>query len=490
MSTFKMKLGPALGIIAMLGACGGGDNTSTPVVTSPAGPIAGTPTPSPTSGTCSLRNRQLFVQAQMQEWYLFPETLPASLDPALYATVQDYIDALTATARAQGKDKNFTFITSIAEENAFFANGTTAAFGIRLSYDSPSARVFVVDAYEGAPALAAGIDRGSEILAIGTTAANLRDVSAIFAAEGAAGVSAALGPSDPGITRMLRVRDAAGTVAVKSVTKAEFEIPPVSPRFGVQVIQENGKKVGYVNLRTFIGSADTALRDAFARFRAENVTEVVIDLRYNGGGLVRIAETFGDLLGRNRSASDVFSFTTFRASKSSENSTRNFRAAAQSIAPTKLAFITTRGSASASELILNAMLPYLGGNVGMIGSDTFGKPVGQIGLDKAECDDRLRVVAFKTQNADRQGDYFNGLAEFVKSTCRAPDDITLQLGNPQEGSTRQALDFLNGASCTPIASGISAQSQRGSQPLNGAAEKQLLMPTNPDVYQRELPGSF
>jgi len=332
--------------------------------------------------------------------------------------------------------------------------------------------------------LAAGIDRGTEILAIGTSASDIRTVDAIIAAEGSAGITAALGPSTPGTTRLLRFTTASGTVD-RSVTKTDFSITPVSSRYGAQVLNDGGRKVGYINLRTFISPADPALRDAFAGFRAQGITEVIVDFRYNGGGLVSIAELMGDLLGGNRSTSDQFSRTVFNANLASMNSTRNFRPQAQSISSMKIAFIGTGGSASASELVMNSFIPYLGSNTALVGTNTFGKPVGQIARDRAQCDDRLRVVAFATQNSAGQGDYYDGLASKFSATCQASDDITRQLGDPQEASTRAALDFLAGRSCTRIgaSSGIGTRSLR-------EGGRELLTPEQPDVAQREVPGYF
>lgn len=477
------RFGTVLSLVAMLSACGGGGGGGTPTPP-PGGPIGTLPpmNPPPPSSTCSLRDRQEWAFAQLREWYLFPETLPASLDPSPFGTVQAYIDALTATARAQGRDRFFTYITSIAEENAFFQRGETAGFGIRLTLDSN--RVFVAEAFEGAPALAAGIDRGTEILAIGTSEGDLRTVSEILASQGGAGITSALGPSTAGTTRVLRISNANGTRLV-TITKQEFQIPPVSSRYGVRILEDNGRRIGYVNLRTFISTADPALREAFANFRAQNITEVIVDYRYNGGGLVSTAELMGDLLGRNRTTSDVFSFTVFRPEKSQFNETRFFRPQPESIAPTKIAFIGTGGTASASELVINAFIPYLRSNMALVGSNTFGKPVGQIALDRAACDDRLRPVAFKTDNAARQGDYYSGLAANVEVSCAAPDDLSRQLGDPQEGSTRQALDFLAGRSCTRISAGTSAQSV-SERELQG----DLLKPERPSTAQREVPGLF
>lgn len=481
------KSGSILALAALLSACGGGGSSNNVVSLPPGG---GTPTPSPTpvSTTCSLENRQNWAFDQINEWYLFPETLPASLSPAPYASVQDYINALTATARSQGRDRFFTFITSIAEENAFLNSGATAGFGIRLSFDSVASRLFILEAFEGAPALAAGMDRGTEILAIGTSTTNLVTVTTLFAQGGAAAVSDALGPSTAGTSRVLRFRDAAGIETTTTVTKTDFAIQPVSPRYGVQIIDNGGTMTGYVNLRTFIDSAEQQLRDAFLQFRNAGVTELVIDLRYNGGGLVRTAELFADLMGRDRFASDVQSVTRFRASKSSHNETRNFMPQAQSVAPTRIAFITTGGSASASELVINAMIPYLDPDMALIGSNTFGKPVGQIGLDRTACDDRIRIVAFATENADGNGDYFSGLAGSLANSCQAADDITLPLGDSGEASTARALGFLSGAACTPISSAGGDMIAGQREPLT--LPRQLLMPAQPTPAQREVPGSF
>jgi carboxyl-terminal processing protease len=474
------------GLLAACGGGGGGGGGSTPLP-----PIAGTPTPTPppAAAPCSLRARQDWVLAQLNEWYLFPNLLDTTVNPANHATVQSYIDALVAPARAQGRDRFFTFITSIAEENAFFQQGSSAGFGVRLGFDSAARRVFILDSYEGAPALAQGIDRGTEIIAIGTSTADLRTVDSIIAAEGNGGVSAALGPATAGVTRLLRVRAPGGATRDVTVTKAEFEIPPVSPRFGVQVINDNGSQVGYVNLRTFIGPADPALRNAFSTLRAQGITNVIVDFRYNGGGLVSIAELLTNLLGGNRSTNEVLSFTTFRASKAANNETEFFNPQPQSIAPMRIAFIGTGSTASASELVINSLIPYYGNRLALIGSNTFGKPVGQIALDRAQCDDRLRVLAFQTQNSQQRGEYFNGLLSEVQASCAAPDDFLRQMGDPNEASTRAALDFLAGRSCTPITS-LTARTQSADRSFGQrvAAEMSPVMPDEPTPAQREIPG--
>ena len=474
----RLRIGGALlALAATLTGCGGGGGGSSNL----AATGSGTPAPSPSGTQCSLSARQSWAAAQLREWYLFPETLPASLDSGDFSTVQSYIDALTATARAQGRDRFFTHLTSLREENAFFNSGSSAGFGFRLQTDAAARRAFVTESFETAPAFGAGLDRGDEILAIGEGPGNLRLVSDIIASEGTGGVSAALGPSSAGVTRTLRLSGPAGTREI-TITKADYALQPVSNRYGVRIIEAEGKRVGYLNLRTFISTADPQLREAFARFRDEGVTELIIDFRYNGGGLVSTAQLIGDLLGRARFSSDVLDRVTYRPEKSSRNETRFFRSSANAVAPMKIAFIGTGATASASELVINSQLPYLGQNVALVGANSFGKPVGQIALDREACDDRLRVVAFSTQNAAGQADYFQGLAAVVPNSCTASDDVAFPLGDPQEAMVKVALDFLASRPCTPIPAGRTGQTLR--------PQAELLTPAVPSVAQREVPGLF
>lgn len=488
MRDIKRKSVGAMTLAAlMLASCGSeGQNIST----GPGGPVTVTPTPTPTpTSGCSLAERKTFAKAVIDEWYLFPGDVASNVNPASHSTLESYIDALVAPARALGKDRYFTYLTSIAEENAFFASGSSAGFGFRMSYDPAAQQVVIAESYEDAPALTAGIDRGTRILAIGTNSGNLRSISSIVAAEGTAGITSAMGPNDPGVSRTLRISDAAGTREV-TVAKAKFDLDPISNRYGAKVISEGGRNYGYLNLRSFIESADPQLRTAFADFRAQGVTDVIIDFRYNGGGLVSTAELMGDLLGRGRTSSELFSQTNFRPSKSAESTRHFFSAKPESIAPTRIAFIGTGSTASASELVINSMLPYMGTNMTLVGSNTYGKPVGQIGLDRAACDDRLRVVAFATANADGQADYYSGLAPRISNSCAAADDLSLPLGDAREPSVRAAIDFLAGRSCTTRigAASIGASASRGA--VGVAARPEMLVPDKPSAAQRELPGLF
>lgn len=431
-----------------------------------------------TTASCSYASRAQFVRATMSEWYLFPELLDNAVADASFTDIQAFIDALVAPARAQSKDRFFSYITSIAEENALIRSGSNAGFGIRLSYDTTANRVFVLEAFENAPGFAAGIDRGTELLTI-----DGRSVAALMASGGSRAVSDALGPTEAGITRTLGFRTVEGAERTLAITKADFSLDPISDRYGVKILDDGTGPVGYLNLRTFIvEDANNQLRAAFQQFKNAGITRVILDFRYNGGGLVSVAKLLGDLLAADK-VGQVYARTTLRASKSSENTTDLFAAQPQAIAAMKIAVIGRSGTASASELVANAFIPYLGPNIALIGANTFGKPVGQYAFDRSACDDRLRAVAFRTVNRDGGGDYYTGLAAVMPRTCIAEDGLLKPLGDPAEASTKVALDFLAGRSCSPIGGGgIGAQ---------GLSERfQLLQPRTPTAAQRENPALF
>jgi C-terminal processing protease CtpA/Prc len=209
--------------------------------------------------------------------------------------------------------------------------------------------------------------------------------------------------------------------------------------------------VGYLNLRSYIGTADPQLRTAFQAFRAQNVRDFIIDLRYNGGGLVSTAELVDNLLGGDRTAADTQYSIVYSPSKSAQNSTVRFQPQSQSVRPVRIAFLTTDATASASEININAMNAWA--EVAIVGSDTFGKPVGQLAFDLANsCPDRLRLVTFKTVNANGASDYYEGLASSMRFACAASDTLTAQMGDPTDALTQAALQWINTGACASVIS--------------------------------------
>lgn len=402
---------------------------------------------------CSRSDDSCTVDAQKQgmlaiarSWYLYPELLPAQVDLASYAGPAELLDALTAEARAQDKDRGWSFVTTLAQTRTFYEEGTSVGFGIGLLVRG--SQLFVSQVFPGSAAADAGFVRGDEILLIGEPPGALVPVSQLLALPGA--LSQALGPSEPGVTRAFEVIPVGATSPTPRVaSKRTFSLDPV-PEWRT-FPGTTGQTLGYVSLRTFIRNADAKLVEAFQDFRASGVTHVVVDLRYNGGGLVTTAELLADLLGGGLGGTTMYSERN-NALQASEDRTVPFAPLEASVAPFSIAFITTDASASASELVPNVLEPHR--SVALVGTRTHGKPVGQRGFFLVEgCDTVAFVVSFRLENSQGDGDYFGGLPDaggaFSGPLCDAEDDLAQEQSSRLEASTAAALHFLENGECPP-----------------------------------------
>lgn len=482
MNMKNLKVGSIVLATAMLVvACGGKD-----AGTGSGAPVGG--------GSCGVDSQKQFVLSAAREWYLFPELLPASIDAASFPTVTQFLDALTATARAQSRDRFFSYATSIQAEQALLGSGESAGFGFSVLTRTATSQAFLAQVFEGSAAADAGLARGDEILAVGTSAATLQSVTALLATPD--GLTNAFGPSTAGTARTLRWRNVAGTTFEREVVKRTFTITPV-PAAQVRLIPRAGlAPIGHLTLRTFISTSDAQLRAAFDTFRQNNVRDVIIDLRYNGGGLVSTAELLLNLLGGTNTNAVSYA-TQLNAAKSGQAETIRFRQQSETIPTLRIAFVTTGQSASASELVINSMFPYA--QVAVVGERTFGKPVGQFAFDVASCDFRLRLVSFRSVNRNGDGDYYTGLpsAAFTAgggASCAATDDLTRLPGDSSERMTAEALFWLNNNRCTGagIADG-GGGIQGGGSGLQKTAANAGFEPANrPELndFQILVPGGY
>ncbi len=374
--------------------------------------------------TCSERDQKRFVRDAAQYWYLWNDLLPNKLKVSRYDSPVEVLADLIAV---QPLD-TFSYLTSAFADAAFFGAGQYEGFGFsRLFLANDDVRLTRV--FAGSPAEAAGFARGQRIVAV-----DGRSIADIQAAEG---FSAALSPATVEFT--MRETDGVTEFTV-SVTKAIVTIDPLPQTQLIQTVA--GPPVGYLELATFILTADEPLQTAFADFQAAGVTDLIIDLRYNEGGLVTTANLVGDLLGGAVAENLTFTQTLFNADRSEEFDTEEFfELLAGSLNLSRLVVIATGTTASASETIINAMEPHV--EVTVVGAQTRGKPVGQVGLEF--CGSVLRLTAFQVVNADGFGDYFGGLP----ADCAVPDDLTVPVGDANDPNMQAALGYLSTGACPP-----------------------------------------
>jgi C-terminal processing protease CtpA/Prc len=400
----------------------------------------------PTTDCSSTALKQTLLTTT-RDWYLFPDLLPASVDLAQYADPGALLDALTAAARAQGKDRFFSSTTSIATEDAQL-QGQSVGFGVTFVESASPPAVTVGQVFAGSAAAEAGLQRGDQILAIGTSSATLQPIADVLAAPD--GLTTAIGPATSGIARTLRWRNLAGTTFERVVTKRGFALDAV-PAQAVRILTApGGQRVGHLTLRSFVADSNigianlAALRSAFATFAAQGVRDVIVDLRYNGGGLVSIAELMMNLIAGDQAGQVAYS-TQFNAAHAASAETHRFVRQAETLPTMHVAFVVTDKTASASELVINGLAPYV--QTALIGTRTYGKPVGQLAFDATACDFRIRLVGFRLLNRNNDSDYYTGLpyAGYTRVggvACAARDDFTREPGDPLEAMTAEALRWI------------------------------------------------
>ena len=395
---------------------------------------------------CGEEGKKEFVSLVAQSWYLWYQEL-APVSPDDYPTAQAYLNAITAPLAPDGRDPGFSYLTTQAADNAQGSTGAYVGYGFSYAFDSLD-RFMFSDVLQGGPAGDAEFRRGDEVLAIDVgngfeTIAQLSQQQATSAEV--------FGASEAGVERGFRVRQEQAVIEV-TLTKRELVTPPLATE-PLLLERAGNTPVGYLNLRSFISTANDALADATKTFRDAGVTDLVIDLRYNGGGLVSVADTMLDLLGGLAATGQDSWRITHNDMHSDEDFGAVFAALETSMQPLRIAFITTGGTASASELVINSLAPHI--EVVIIGEDTLGKAVGQYAFDQsqvpewASCDTRLRLIAFEIVNGEGNGGYYNGLVSSGGFTfCPAKDDLTRNFGDPEESSLNAALGWLNNGFCS------------------------------------------
>jgi C-terminal processing protease CtpA/Prc len=460
--------GLAFAALTLLGACSSGGS----------GDGGGSDGGGGASAACTETARKQFTFDVARQWYLFPELLPTAVDLTQFEDAEQLLDHLTATARDQGKDRYFSYLTTRTEEQALLGDGQFIGFGFRTRTDEGN-RAFVTEVFETSPAAEAGLSRGDEIVAV--------DAGSGFVATGelladGSTISDALGPAEAGVRRGLRLLDD-GAIREVSMAKRTVTIDPVPDGYGALVLPLAGTAgVGYLNLRSYVSTADPQLRQAFNQFRSRGLDYFIVDLRYNGGGLVSTAELLGDLLGGDRARNDVQFALVHNADRSSQNRTRFFNARSESVRPVRIAFLTTGATGSASEISINTMAPWV--EVAIVGANTFGKPVGQLAFDLPGCEDRLRLVTFRTINALAQGDYYDGLADTLRYACAATDTLDRPLGDAAEGLTAAALEWLGTGACASLITPSPARSKPSGTP----SAARPAMSREPSPAQLWMPG--
>ena len=380
----------------------------------------------PQPSSCSVDGQKQFVLDTMNDVYFWNNLLPVNVDLSTYATAEELLAYLISFQPLDG----FSYIDSAVADAQFFGEGQYEGYGFSTRFEAAD-DLRMIQVFADSPAGLAGFVRGDRVEMLnGLTIAEI---------EAGSGVSSYF--SLPTLDFTLRHLD--DSIETITVDQGLVTIDPI-PRSRL-IPTQSGIPVGYLELSTFISTADAEFDSIFESFRVAGVNDVIIDLRYNGGGLISTTELLGNYLGGEIADSLIFSQTLFNANNAGSNRIARFQDRLNAVSLMRLVVIATDRTASASELITNGMEPHA--NVSIVGGTTFGKPVGQLGIQF--CGKILRPTAFETVNANGDGGYFGGL----EVDCAAEDDLSIPIGDDADPNIMTALTLLETGACPPVTLG-------------------------------------
>lgn len=513
-----VRSGLAGAALCVLAACGGGGGGGSSVPVNPGNPGggSGTYTPGVFPARTSFENQcitpragtsdragtafteKMFLRSWTNELYLWYNEVPDT-NPANIADVLDYFDTLvTPQTTPSGNDKDrFHFFIDTDEWIALSQSGQSIGYGAELMIIAgvPPRRAVVAFVEPGTPAGNANVTRGMEVLRI-----NSIDFVNDNTQTGIDTLNAAFFPSAAGQTFTFRLQPPGGAAVDVQLTTATITHTPV---LDTKIIDQAGVKFGYILFNDHIATAESQLITAVNTLKAANVQELILDIRYNGGGFLDLANELAFMIaGPAKTTGMIFERLVFN----NKNPTRDpitgellapgtmFHSTAAglpgsgvtpgAVLPTlglnRVYVITGPNTCSASESIING-LRGVNVQVFQIGSTTCGKPYGFYAQDN--CSTTYFSIQFQGVNAMGDGEYPDGFAAMNQTTgrfsikldgCSVADDFTKALGDTTEGRLQAALAFRQSGNLTcPAATGLApgAQLKPGQQVLSATDGK-------------------
>jgi carboxyl-terminal processing protease len=457
--------------------------------------------------TSTLDTEKKWLRAYFDEAYLWRDEVPR-VDPSgagysgsdTYAAMDAYFEALKTpnlTDTGQKRDR-FSFTYETAKWKALSENAVEAGYGIewKLTNTLPPRNIRIAYVEPGSPADLAGLLRGDVLVSVDGTSADAADSAGVDVLNAGLFPDAANQPHSFVFTR------ASGATIARSLTSASITKTPVP--IARVVTTPLGTKAGYLLFNDHVAPAEGQLITAIQGFQAQGLTELVLDLRYNGGGFLYIASELATMIaGTGRTAGQAFETLKFSARRSSENEVTPFFTTScilvgnnctreqplPALNLTRVYVLAQSGTCSASESVING-LRGVGVDVVLIGGKTCGKPYGFTAKDN--CGISYFPIEFAGVNAQGFGDYADGFeptaagtanTRFVKG-CSVADDTGHALGDPAESMLASALGHIDRGSC-PVLPGASGATVHAQSAARGDGVP-LLLQRNPARSNRIL----
>jgi hypothetical protein len=382
--------------------------------------------------TCSVDDQKAWLVRYLDQAYFWYRQAPRP-EPSGFSDLDEFFEArlYDGSDPAFPRDR-WSGWSSTESFQRFYGEGATMGYGFSvagLELERDGSRPLWVRYVEPAsPASLAGVTRGDEVLAI-----NNRPAGELVAADDFGALTA----RDEGEQLTLRLRRD-GAERTLTLRAAVFTLAPVQ---GVQVrTTPGGRKLGYLMVKDMIAQAQPGIEAAFNRFRAEGVQELVLDLRYNGGGLVSASGRLASYMAGSANAGRTYASLRYSDRSSASNQRFVFDNLINMPTRPRVLVLAGRRTCSASEQLING-LRGIGIEVELIGETTCGKPVGFVPVQA--CSRSWSIVNFESVNERGEGRYWDGFAP----SCAVAEDFRAPQNAPADPLFAAALARADGQAC-------------------------------------------
>lgn len=352
----------------------------------------------------------------MDYWYLWYDKMPA-VDVEEFSSPVELLEVL----RYQELDR-WSYITTKQDLQAYYEEGTYIGYGFGSAFDA-SNNLWITFVFKNSPLSEFGIDRGWRITAINNTVPTPQNANSLF------------GPNEVGVENTISFLGPNQEVVTEVFEKSAITMNTVLMD---TVYTFNETKVGYFVLKGFITPTIIELDEVFSSFQLQGVTELIVDLRYNTGGSLSVSNHLASQIAGGIAHEQVFATLMHNDKRQDENTSSYIVTKPNSLTLSRVVFITSGLSASASEVLINGLKPHM--EVVLVGSKTYGKPVGMYGKTYEEFDWAFVPICFRVVNANEEGDFYEG----IPVDYQYSDGVTYPFGDLNEASLFGAINFLTG----------------------------------------------
>lgn len=386
--------------------------------------------PAPNNGTNNEDILKDSTLALTRDVYLWNTQIPSDFNARSYAGPSEIMKAIRKYSNEPGFNDpvdHYSFAMKQSEWDNL-SNGISSDFGLNAFFFSDSdLRVRLVE--ENSPAGQAGIKRGWKFVKV----AGSTDIKS-------SNVDFLVDKIYKSPTTDFTFEKPDGSTVNISLNSATYQENPVILD---SIYTEGSRKAGYIVFNSFLGDTTMVmnqLTNIFNSFVSQNVTDVIVDLRYNGGGYVSVSEALADFLVKPSAGGNIMMTQQYNSNYSDLNEVTMFRKRG-SLNVNNIFFIVTDNTASASELLINNLKPYM--NVKLVGPEaTYGKPVGFFPIPVGEW--YIFPVSFRSTNGQNQGNYFNGIAV----DQQVNDGLDKDWGDTRETALASVLSYIGSGSFT------------------------------------------